>query len=101
MKIANSVPGKTREECLARYKHLVEIVKAQKERAKPEEQSANDEVISNQIVDDRVEKELNDEEELEESAKKSQHKGKPRNKRKERKNRMDFSSDEDYDFDSN
>ncbi|XP_055606198.1 uncharacterized protein F54F2.9 [Uranotaenia lowii] len=30
-KIANSVPGKTKEECMARYKYLVELVKKQKE----------------------------------------------------------------------
>lgn len=100
VKIANTIPGKTREECLARYKHLVEIVKAQKERAKPDEQ-----VISNKDEDDKVEdvipsNELNDEE-AEEQPKKGQNKGKPRNKRKERKNRMDFSSDEDYDSDWN
>lgn len=98
VKIANTIPGKTREECLARYKHLVEIVKAQKERAKPDEQ-----VISNKDEDAKVEdvipsNELNDEE-ADEQPKKGQNKGKPRNKRKERKNRMDFSSDEDYDSD--
>lgn len=105
MKIANSVPGKTKEECLARYKHLVEIVKAQKDRTKPEEQSTNDEVISNKIDDDKVEDVIqsndSNEVETEEPVKKAQNKGKPRNKRKERKNRMDFSSDEDYDYDSN
>lgn len=104
VKISNSIPGKTREECLARYKHLVEIVKAQKERTKPEEQSANEEVVSNKKGDDDVEDVVTQsneaiEEEAEEPPKKAQNKGKPKNKRKERKNRMDFSSDEDYDSD--
>lgn len=103
VKIANTIPGKTKEECLARYKHLVEIVKAQKERTKTEEQPASEQVISNKSEDDKVEdvhpsNEINDEE-AEDKPKKGQNKGKPRNKRKERKNRMDFSSDEDYDSD--
>ncbi|XP_058819807.1 uncharacterized protein F54F2.9 [Topomyia yanbarensis] len=33
-KIANCVPGKTKEECMTRYKYLVELVKKQKEREK-------------------------------------------------------------------
>lgn len=35
-KIAGSVPGKTKEECVARYKYLVELVKKQKKAAEPE-----------------------------------------------------------------
>ncbi|XP_037027797.1 uncharacterized protein F54F2.9 [Bradysia coprophila] len=104
-KISNSIPGKTREECLARYKHLVEIVKAQKERAKSDEQSADDKVITEKLDDDKIEDvtvEDNDVNDEEEPPKKAQNKGKPRNKRKDRKNRMDFSSDEEEDdYDSN
>lgn len=37
-KIASSVPGKTKEECLARYKYLVELIKKQKQATEtPEE----------------------------------------------------------------
>lgn len=106
-KISNSIPGKTKEECLARYKHLVEIVKAQKERAKADEQSADHKVITEKLDDERIEPvtedNVIDDEVIEEPPKKAQNKGKPRNKRKERKNRMDFSSDEeeDEDYDSN
>lgn len=98
-KIAHTVPGKTKEECLARYKYLVEKVKALKaakqaeasERAQPnidraqdkEEEEAEDQKIECVVDDDEPEhvtKEAG---------------GKPRNKRKDRKKRMEFSSDED------
>lgn len=103
-KIANSIPGKTKEECLARYKHLVEIVKAQKERTKTDEPSTtSNQVIADKVDDEKIEEvtDANDDDETVEPPKQSQNKGKPRNKRKERKNRMDFSSDEDDDYDSN
>ncbi|ETN67333.1 hypothetical protein AND_000861 [Anopheles darlingi] len=38
-KIANNVPGKTKDECIARYKHLVELIKKQK---KDSEASSNE-----------------------------------------------------------
>ncbi|KAJ6638366.1 DnaJ like subfamily C member 1 [Pseudolycoriella hygida] len=95
VKISNTIPGKTKEECLARYKHLVEVVKAQKERTQTEEQSANEQVSSsradNDNVDEVAETNVVNEEEIEEPVKKAQNKGKPKNKRKERKNRMEFS----------
>lgn len=106
-KISNSIPGKTREECLARYKHLVEIVKAQKGRARSDEQSVDDKVISEKVDDEKVEEVIEEPEDndevTEEPPKKTQSKGKPRNKRKDRKNRMDFSSDEEdeEEYDSN
>lgn len=85
---------------MARYKHLVEIVKAQKGRTKPEEQPGIEEVVSTKQHDDDAEDAADAiEEETEEPPKNTQNKGKPKNKRKERKNRMDFSSDEDYDSD--
>lgn len=98
VKIASSIPGKTKEECLARYKHLVEIVKAQKAREKPEECPIDEHKVEINVdkVEDVIESDQCDVEEQEEPTK-QQNKGKPRNKRKERKNRMDFSSDEDSD----
>jgi len=39
-KIANSVPEKTKEECLVRYKYLCELVKTQKKAEEEEEEEA-------------------------------------------------------------
>lgn len=90
-KVSNTIPGKTKEECLARYKHLVEIVKAQKAR---ESVATSDELTSNRTDDDKIEEDpLNEPAELPTPSAKGG--GKPRNKRKERKANMDFSSDED------
>uniref|UniRef100_A0A2M3Z3L2 Putative molecular chaperone dnaj superfamily n=1 Tax=Anopheles braziliensis TaxID=58242 RepID=A0A2M3Z3L2_9DIPT len=44
-KIANNVPGKTKDECIARYKHLVELIKKQK---KDLEASSNETSIDSQ-----------------------------------------------------
>ncbi|CAO1394952.1 unnamed protein product [Diamesa serratosioi] len=44
VKIANSVPGKTKEECQARYRYLVGLVKKQKEEATKEQDKAAEEV---------------------------------------------------------
>lgn len=115
-KIANSVPGRTKEECLARYKYLVQKVKEQqklKEAATKEQQpeQENDEQVENiesNDVSDRIENidepeketdNLIDEYEPEPVPEKKTG-GKPRNRRKQRKKQMDFSSDEDdlYDY---
>lgn len=93
-KIANTVPGKSREECLARYKFLVEKVKALKAAKETDRPAEN----GQEEQDDSEEKEnLAKENETEASEVPSTKKGggKPRNKRKERKKRMEFSSDED------
>lgn len=100
-KIANTVPGKTKEECLARYKYLVQKVKEQKlkeatAQQESEEQPPKPEVVEASEPVDRVESIDNREEEAEpEPVVEKKTGGKPRNKRKERKKRMDFSSDED------
>lgn len=115
-KIANTVPGKTKEECLARCKYLVEKAKAQKQKEAAEAQQ-QDNSDSKKQVDNEIEAidpnengdkstdsaqqtsnvtaaEENDGEEPEPIVEKKAG-GKPRNKRKERKKRMEFSSDED------
>lgn len=107
-KIANSVPGRTKEECLARYKYLVQKVKEQqklKEQQQQQQQQGSDEQGSND-VNDRVEHVDNREEDtanlideepesLPEPVVEKKTGGKPRNRRKQRKKQMDFSSDED------
>lgn len=107
-KIANSVPGRTKEECLTRYKYLVQKVKEQKQKEATNQQQENEaqtEKSKQNDANDRIESiesqeetvnaadEYEPEPEPEPVAKKSG--GKPRNKRKERKKRMEFSSDED------
>lgn len=91
-KIANSVPAKTKEECQARYKYLVELVKKQKEEKEKEQ------VIEEQKENVEVEEEI-----IEEETKEAQNfgGGKKRNKRKEKKKNVDYyadSSDEDENF---
>lgn len=107
-KIAHTVPGKTREECLTRYKYLVEKVKAQKaskdaETNDKEETDINivqaaptEERIQNDDEEDAIDLKITDrngDDRKEHVTNKAG--GKPRNKRKERKKRMEFSSDED------
>lgn len=103
VKIANCIPGKTKEECLARYKHLVEIVKAQRARTA----NSTDATVAvggdsaNKTDDDKFEDKIeievadDDEEPVLEIKQQNVHTGKPRNKRKDKKNKMNFSSDED------
>lgn len=107
-KVANTVPGRTKEECLARYKYLVQKVKEQKSKeVSAQSQQQSDEQAKKSDAIERVENvegqeetanvadeyEVEPEPEPEPVVKKSG--GKPRNKRKERKKRMEFSSDED------
>lgn len=112
-KIANTVPGKTKEECLARYKYLVEIVKAQK--AANETSKAEEEVVDgvdaepdareqeptdepNAIEGEEKEAEEQEQEAEEENiAPVSQKGGKPRNKRKLRKQQIDYCYDDEDD----
>lgn len=107
-KIANTVPGRTKEECLARYKYLVQKVKEQKSKEASAESQQNNEKQCEQSdvqndANERIENiesqdnEVNagDEYEPEPEPVVKKSGGKPRNKRKERKKRMEFSSDED------
>lgn len=95
-KIANTVPGKTKEECLARYKFLVEKVKALK-AAKETENVIENEPIGTDVTNNEIENSEDKENDVNDNDVPTANKtgGKPRNKRKERKKRMEFSSDED------
>lgn len=108
-KIANTVPGKTKEECLARYKYLVQKVKEQKQKEaqpKSEEKIQKSEITETErveSVESPEEEEVKDEVEPEpepEPVAEMKSGGKPRNKRKERKKRMEFSSDEEDNYDN-
>lgn len=88
-KIANSVPGKTREECQTRYKHLVELVKKAKEakdtaEAPPVKEEVEE--IYEPVIDEPVEQD--------------QSGGKKRNKRKERKKQFDYYAEDSENSDS-
>lgn len=112
-KIANTVPGKTKEECLARYKYLVQKVKDQRqkeaqtneaEKEQPIEDTQNVNAQNKNDVDNGEEQEevsgvavVEEDDEPVEPAPKKGGGGKPRNKRKDRKKRMEFSSDEEFD----
>lgn len=101
-KIASTVPGKTKDECLARYKYLVQKVKDQQKEKEAAAKAAAAEVAAEEVVaeptiaedESEPEQEAQPLQEVEPVQKKGG--GKPRNKRKERKKRMEFSSDEDY-----
>ncbi|KAH8387148.1 hypothetical protein KR093_005042 [Drosophila rubida] len=84
-KIANSVPEKTKEECLVRYKYLCELVKTQK---KAEEAEAEEEATVEVV-----------EEEEEEAAAPATvaAPAKKLSKREQRRRKRDMSSDEDSD----
>lgn len=123
-KIANSVPGKTKEECMTRYKYLVELVKKQKEE-KEREAAAAAAAAAAEVNECPVEDELDAEERIEESKPKAKGKkqarkqetpadavedgdgesavadkqqqsgGKAKNKRRERKKAIEYYSYED------
>lgn len=92
LKISNSVPGKSREECMARYKFLAEKIRLQKAK-EAEVAQVSDEAKDNDTKETNEENVCDDEDREEEAKKKIG--GKPRNKRKERKKQMRFSSDEE------
>lgn len=110
-KIANAVPGKTKEECLARYKHLVEIVKAQRASNQTAEEASENVGESEEVAPTKEEeperthaasKRVQAVEEPDDVADEApaKHKGgKPRNKRKLKKQQMDFSSDGEEEVD--
>lgn len=82
-KIANSVPGKTKEECQLRYKYLVDMVKKQKEEKEKQEKA---ELEEKQEVVEEVEVI----EEPEDQNKTENIGGKKRNARKDRKKNNDY-----------
>lgn len=91
-KISKSVPNKTKEECLLRYKYLVGLIKQQKTKNTELESFEKVEAVEEETVAEVVVEEKDENEESQ-----PKNKGKPKNKRKERKKKMDF-SDEDSDY---
>lgn len=84
MKIANSVPGKTKEECQTRYKYLVEKVKKQKEEKEKLERAVEEpEIVEAEIIREEVEKEQNETDNANAG-------GKKRNTRRDRKKNIDY-----------
>ncbi|XP_058443618.1 uncharacterized protein F54F2.9 [Malaya genurostris] len=115
-KIANSVPGKTKEECMARYKYLVELVKKQKEKEKEpvdaqveecsvDERSNETADLKPKVNKNRTECEQdilvgNDEDASTTDNCKAATGGKAKNKRRERKKAIEYYSYEDSDGES-
>lgn len=86
VKIANSVPGKTKEDCQNRYKYLVELVKKQQKAKEQEEKTEVPEKIEEAVPE--VVQEVEEEPEKEASG------GKKRNKRKDKKKNFDYYDNE-------
>lgn len=101
-KIANSVPEKTKEECLVRYKYLCELVKTQK---KAEEEEGAVEAAAEQTPDETAVQEQEQEEPSTsavavaptETPPPPPSSGKKLSKREQRRRKRDLSSDEDSD----
>ncbi|XP_017851776.1 uncharacterized protein F54F2.9 [Drosophila busckii] len=91
-KIANSVPEKTKEECLVRYKYLCELVKTQK---KAEEENAEDELGEENNTAASETESLHVEPEQPEPVEAAATK--KLSKREKRRRKRDMSSDEDSD----
>jgi DnaJ homolog subfamily C member 1 len=94
-KIANNVPGKTKEECVLRYKYLVDLVKKQK--IAPVDDPVDDSL--NMADEEKVEGVEEEEESsvqdvVEEKAAVSSGR-KTKNKRKEMKKNIDFYNNSD------
>lgn len=103
-KIADSVPGKTKEECLTRYKYLVELVKKQKEEAEAEKLRQEE---NNRVEEAQLEEKVEVEEVKPKKGKKKEEtedlppvetKGKAKSKRRERKKNIEYGY-EDYEED--
>lgn len=113
-KIANSVPGKTKEECMTRYKYLVDLVKKQKEKEREavaapteaEECPAENEPAAEERIEESKSsskgKKAKKQEAVEEDgdgesavADKQQNGGKAKNKRRERKKAVEYYSYDD------
>lgn len=92
VKIANSVPGKNTDECKARYKYLVELVKKQKQ-----EQEKPIVALSSEQAPEEPQETLEEEPEEEEIVENAG--GKKRNKRRAEKKNVDYYA-EDSDDDS-
>lgn len=91
-KIANSVPGKTKEECQTRYKYLVELVKKQKEAKEKEEKAAETEREIAELLQEPENQNDDDDDEVSEM---QMGGGKKKNRRKEKKKNVDYYA-EDY-----
>ncbi|XP_055709430.1 dnaJ homolog subfamily C member 1 [Phlebotomus papatasi] len=95
-KIANCVQGKSREECMARYKYLVELVKKQREEPVPAEQKEEATEEEPEVAEVTEEEEAP--EEIEEPPEEEVPKPKGRNRRRERKKLAELTLEEYEDF---
>ncbi|XP_050093786.1 uncharacterized protein F54F2.9 [Anopheles aquasalis] len=117
-KIANNVPGKTKDECIARYKHLVELIKKQKKEleASLNETSTDGQAKEQQLVSsepgavDETEENIIPPQSNEEACESAEHqpvpqkggKSQAKSRRRERKKAIaQYSYSEDESEDSN
>lgn len=99
IKIANNVPGKTKEECQSRYKYLVELVKKQKEeREQAEKQQHVEKEEEEEVAVDGQKEEIIEDEQKANAAGGG---GKKKNKRKEKKKNVDYYADDYSDNEDN